>query len=159
LASFAKALQSMLGKSQTRLTRGLLLVVYFLATTTAAWFHDHSLPCDHDHAIGHTAGGVCLGHGAGVDGDHLATTGDCHEEEALRGAPLLCPNDATNDGCPSSDDDCAVCRFLGLCSLPVPVLALPASHDLLVAANPAEPIHESRPLDRTLHSRAPPRLV
>lgn len=136
----------MFGKSQTRLTRGLLLVVYFLATSTATLFHDHSAPCDHDHSIGQSA------HCGACDGDHLAQAGTGHEEGAVRSsAPLPCQD-------PLADDDCAVCRFLGLCSLPVAPPPVLASGDLLVAADPAEPIHEARPLDRTLHSRAPPRL-
>jgi hypothetical protein len=137
----------MLGKSQTRLSRGLLLVVYFLATTTAALFHDHSTPCDHDHSIVGTTSGVETTSGNSCEGEHLAS---CHEEGAVRSEPAL--------PCPSSDDECAACRFLGLCSLPVAPPTILASHDLLVAANPAEPIHQSRPIDRTLHSRAPPRL-
>jgi hypothetical protein len=135
----------MFGKTRTRLTRGLLLVVYFLATTTAALFHDHSTPCDHDHSIGLAAGDHHC------DGDHADAAGSCHAEHGAAGEPAL--------PCPSSDDECAACRFLGLCSLPVAPPPMLASHDLLVAANPAEPIHESRPVDRTLHSRAPPRLV
>jgi hypothetical protein len=125
----------MLAKSQTRLTRGLLLVVYFLATSTAVLFHDHSETCDHDH------GTPCAHHSA-----------HDHDEQAARsGDHLPCQS-------PLADDDCAVCRFLGLCSLPVTPPAMLASGELAVAANPAEPIHEARPLDRTLHSRAPPRL-
>jgi hypothetical protein len=137
----------MLGKLHIRLTRGLLLVVYFLATTTAVSLHDHSASCDHDHTTGRTAD--C----AGCDGDHIAGAGHCHDDADVgSSSPLPCPN-------PLADDDCAACRFLGLCSLAVAPPAMPESQDLLVAANPAEPIHQSRPLDRTLHSRAPPRLV
>jgi hypothetical protein len=144
LVSFGKVFQVMFGKSQTRLTRGLLLVAYLLATSTAVLFHDHSGPCEHDHAIGHA-------HCGGCDCDHLATTATDHDEEAAHNAPLPCPD-------PLADDDCAVCRFLGLCSLPVAPPAVLASGDLPIVANPSEPIHEARPLDRTLHSRAPPRL-
>jgi hypothetical protein len=144
----------MLGKSKTRLTRGLLLVVYFLATTTAALFHDHSAPGDHDHTIGLAADGN------GPMGDHFAASGSCHAGEAVgSGGALPCSGTSSDDGCPASADDCAVCRFLGLCSLPIAPPPMVASHDLLVMANPAEPIHESRPLDRTIHSRAPPRLA
>jgi hypothetical protein len=45
---------------------------------------------------------------------------------------------------------------LALASLPTAPVALPVMGNLVVAANPAEPRHESRSLELTLHSRAPP---
>jgi hypothetical protein len=130
-------------KTQTRLTRGLLLVVYVLATSTAALFHDHAGPCG--------GGATCPEHAtACVDHDHAA--GSCHEDGAAASdAPLPCHD-------PLADDDCAVCRFLGLCSLPVAPPAVLAQGDLLIRANPAEPIDAARPFDRAIHSRGPPRL-
>ena len=91
----------MLAKSQTRLTRGLLLVAYLLATSTAVLFHDHSSPCEHDHSLGPAA------HCGADDCDHLAQSGIDHEEGAVDSGASLPSQD------PLADDDCAVCRFLG----------------------------------------------
>ena len=138
----------MFGKSQIRLIRGLLLVVYALATSTAVLFHDHSASCDHDHSID-----VAIVPAATMI--IWLPIISPRREVATKTRPLTavppCP-------APRRTTIAAVCRFLGLCSLPVGPAPVLVSHDLLVAANPTEPIHEARPLDRTCHSRAPPRL-
>jgi hypothetical protein len=140
----------MLRQSQTRLIGSLLAVCYLVAACAGGLFHQH--------APGECAGHGCTAHADHCDGehehhaDHVAETSsaDSHSQH-------LADDDGTS-GHRLPDDGCAVCRFLGLSSLPVTVPVLVASCDLIAAAHVAEPRHESRPLALTLHSRAPPAL-
>ncbi|HTU25290.1 MAG TPA: hypothetical protein VMF30_07835 [Pirellulales bacterium] len=139
---------------KARLTRGLLLVAYLFATQAASLFHDHSAdhPCTAaDHCAGnHHAGDhdSCDAHEHGFHehGFHE------HDGEIESQAASLPAHD------PLADDDCAVCRFLGLKTLPVAPPVAVDSHELVATSEPAEPVHEACPIEGTTHSRAPPQL-
>jgi DUF2946 family protein len=112
-----------------RLTSYLLLAAYLAANTVGGLFHQHG---DVEHS-----GGRC---------EHVALDFDGHQHGI----------DHSTDGKSPHDDDCTVCRFAGLKTMPAAPVQLVALCDLSVELAVVHSRGPAATVARTLHSRAPP---
>ena len=121
----------------SRITSGVTVAAYLLATMVTGLLHDHDLRGPHLHYHEHETGsaGVCAHHSP-------------HERHAEEDYEPPRP--------PFHDDDCAACRFVGQLSLPVAVVDLALSPGIVTEIRELAP---DSPFDVSLdcpRSRGPP---
>jgi hypothetical protein len=130
---------------QCRLTTLVLMGAYFTATILGGLLHDH----DHDRAMG----------GSRIADDRDLVAGALGSAQSGSERAESCPDSRRGSPRPLSDDDCSVCRFLGQESLPVRVVVIATSHELIADLALFSPIRPAVTAAIALHSRAPPALV
>ena len=142
----------------------ILMVVAYLAATFLGAVHQR------EHAAGSSCcAGLC---DSGASSKRLCASGTrhrhehahrhgcgdgCHKYELARCCSAPLP-EGTPDSTPPSHhhDDCSICRAVGQLSLPIALVALPASNESVEVVSDDSPLLVAAPLARTLHSRAPP---